>query len=326
MAFDSYGSGKSESKGESQVDWDALNKYVVETAQLENRETLVGYVAVIADLGTQEQPDAEVSFTGSSDDEAEAIAANPNTYFKDGIDQTSKKKVRLKCWPQKPIQCVAVAVDFPDIIIDKGTFFGESNPLPLRLWLGGQFYTQDSGMIIGRPTPLKINKSTGSWSFDKKHLFHKMAVAAKLITPDGVFLPQDIDKLLGAAFQFEAQVFFKESKGKQYFTEYVKFVSGLGRGQSQPELLTTPYLIQFNQPNDKEALSQLRNHVINTMKRAENWEGSLISKQLEEAKPAKKEEVEQDEVQQEEVTKPKARAARKVAEPVEDDTDPDFPF
>jgi hypothetical protein len=108
-----------------------------------------------------------------------------------------------------------------------------------------------------------------------------MATAAKLIKAGDVFLPKDIDKLLGQAFQFEAQVFFKESKGKQYYNEYIKFVGGLGRGQVAPELPNTPYLVEFNKVNPEEAIKELRNHVINTIKRAENYQGSVIQTQIE---------------------------------------------
>src|SRR5690606_20535851 len=162
--------------------------------QLENRETLVGYVSMIVDLGTQEQEDAEVAFNGDEEDERKAIAEKPLTYFKDGVDPQTNKPVRLKCWPQKPVQAVAVAVDFPDIMVDKGQFFGESKPLPLRLWLGGQFYIEDGGMVLGRPTPLKYtnldkSRATKVWSMAQNSLPYKMAVAAKLVKNGEAFLP-----------------------------------------------------------------------------------------------------------------------------------------
>ena len=284
MSFEVYGASQKEGKSsKSNVDFDELNKYVVETAGLQERETLVGYVSMIVDLGTQNQPDAEVVFTGNENDEKEEFAKNPNTYFKDGFDQQTKKQVRFKCWPQKPVQCVAVAIDFPDIMIDKGQFFGNSDPKPLRLWLGGQFYNSSLGkMVVARPTPLKVNKKLGDWGFDQKHLFYKMAVADKMIKPGEVFAPKDIDKLLGKAFQFTTQVFFKEGKdGKSYYTEYINFVGALGRGQAAPEIKTTPLLIQMNKANDEQAVKEVRSHVLNTCSLASNWTGSMLQKQVE---------------------------------------------
>jgi hypothetical protein len=313
MAFEVYGVDQKESGSEKKVDFEKLNEYVVSTAQLENRETLVGVVSMIVDIGTQEQPDAEVTFVGDEEDEKKAIAEKPQTYFKDGFDPETKKPVRLKCWPQKPIQSVAVAVDFPDIIVDKGQFFGESKPLPLRLWLGGQFYIPDVGMVIGRPTPLKVNKKLGDWSLDQKHLFYKMAVASKLIKPGEVFKPQQIDQLLGKAYQFEAQVFFKENKGKKYYTEYIKFVSGLGRGQVEPELFVQPMMIQFNKENDPSAIKDLRNHVVSTLKRAVNYQGSAIQKQIEAVRGTK-------ENSSQEPVKEEKKESQAPVEPKEDKT------
>lgn len=286
MAFKTVSVGRSEGKTKD-IDYDALNKYIIETCKLEERETLVGYVSVIADLGIQKQEDAEVKFNGTEEDERLEITKNPNTYFKNGIDAETKKRVRLKCWPQKAIQSVAFAVDFPDIILDKGQFFGDSNPLPLRLWLGGNFHIDGVGQVVGRPTPLKVVKNTeGKWTFSSNHLCYKMAVAAKIIKPGEVFVPERIDELLGQAFQFDVQVYMKENKGKEYLQEYVKFVGGLGRNQQKPEHVTTPYILQFDEPNKDEAVKELRVHIVNTIKRAANYENSAIKEQIERLRPS----------------------------------------
>lgn len=285
--FNAYGATTTaKATTENTVNFDEVNKYVVETAKLYERETLVGYVAQIVDLGTQNLPDAENVFKGTPEQEAEETAKYPDTYFKDGIDPDTKQKCRLKCYPQKPQQCVAFAIDFPEIIIDKGQFFGESKPLPLRLWMGGQFYTEGAGMVVGRPTPLKVTnldktRKTKVWSMAQNSLPYKMAVAAKLIKPGEAFLPQRIDELLGKSFQFSAQVWFKESKGKEYYTEYVNFVGALGRGQKEAEHLTSPYVVQFNEQNPDDAIRELRAHVVNTIKRANNYQGSKIQAQIE---------------------------------------------
>ena len=63
MSFDAYGTSAAANSDKPKVDYNAMNQYVVDTAGLEERETLIGVVAGIVDLGTQEQPDAEVTFT-----------------------------------------------------------------------------------------------------------------------------------------------------------------------------------------------------------------------------------------------------------------------
>ena len=338
MGFQSYGTGNVNEGKKSDIDFNALNKYVVETAALQEPEVLVGVVAGIVDLGIQVQEDAEMPFVGTEQDEADAIDDKPQTYFKDGIDQVTKKPVRLKCWPQKAIQSVALAIDFPEILLDKGQFFNDKTgrELPLRLWLGGSFYDNHSKqMKIARPTALKIGKNPkGQWSFNNKHLLFKMAVASKIIAADGVFMPESIDKLIGKAFQFEAQVYMKKGKDNQeYYTEKVAFKSGLGRGQEAPDLPTDTFVIQFNEPNDEKMLKELRSHVINTIRAAKNYDGSPIQKQLEAVKSYSKstdESTDTDDASEDEppetppvVAKP-TRTTRKPK--VVDDEDTESPF
>lgn len=323
MSFEVYGSASSNKSSETKIDYDALNRYVVETCQLENGETLPGYISSIVDLGTQNLPDAEYVFDGDEEAEVDEIAKDERVYFKDGYDNEKKKPCRLKCVPQRPIQCVAISVDFPEIVLDKGQFFGNSSPKPLRLWLGGQYYLQGKGMVIARPTALKVvnldkTKKTKQWSFSPLHVLYKLAVSAKLIKPGEAFLPNDIDKLLGTSHQFNVQIFMKKGKdGKEYFNENIKLVGALGRGQTAPEIVDPAILVQFNKKNSPEGLKMLRSHVINTIKQASNYEGSMLQKQLEEGK---QEDEEQDEPVKEAPKQEKAKpAAKPKPAPVEDD-------
>lgn len=336
MSFDAYSTTASNSSNKKDVDYNALNKYVVDTAGLEEPDTLVGVIAGIVDLGTQEQPDAELVFKGDESDEEAEISKNSNTYFKDGRDPQTGKPARLKCYPQKPQQSVAIAVDFPDIVIDKGTFFGQSNPQPLRMWLGGTFFVEGKGMVVARPTALKVvnidkEAPKPKWSFSPLHVCHKMAVGSKIIKPGEVFLPNQIDQLIGKSLQFQVQIFMKKVKDKEYFTENIKYVGGLGRGQQAHETDNT-FLIQFNKPNKVEDMKQLRNHVINTIKAANNYKGSAIQKQLEqETVPSAQEFEDADDGSDTPAKVPakaieKAKPAAKKSKPVEDEFDDDLPF
>lgn len=335
MGFEVYGASES-SGAESKINWDELHNYVVETANLQEKETLTGYISGIVDLGKQDQPDSENPYKGTAEEEEAIIADKPATYFKDGIDSQTRKPCRLICWPNKSVQSVAVSVDFPSIVIDKGIYFGESNPQPLRLWLGDSFYLQNIGMVVGRVTPIKANTKLGGWSFDVKHLFYKMAIACKLIKTGELFGTTRIDELLGKSFQFDAQVFMRDGKdGKQYFTEKVRFSTGLGRGMTEAEVVNKPFLIQFNSENTPEALKNLRAHVTNTIKQAKNYEGSAIQKQLEaKTKPAQKAKPTVDEDHDDAPavkSAPKPAAAKLKAKPVvvqddADDEDTDLPF
>ncbi|MNX89195.1 hypothetical protein D3C86_1212020 [compost metagenome] len=310
---------------------------------MQERETVPGYVAAIIDLGIQKQPDAEVTFTGTEEEEEAEMAKFPDTYFKDGVDQDTKQAVRLKCWPQKPEQCVVLAIDFPDIIVDMAKEYGEeSKPLPLRLYTGGQFYIPTQGMIVARPTPLRVvnldkTRKTKRWSLAQNNMLHKMAVAAKIIKPDEVFLPQRIDELLGKAFQFDAQVYFKKSGQKEYFTEYLKFSAALGRGQNVADLETTPMVVEFDEDNPVDAIKELRQHVVNTMRQATNYQGSTIQFQIDKLRPKKEAKADdadtpdpdRDEEQEEAKPAPKVTGRKAAAKAVKEEpqkSDDDTPW
>lgn len=312
MSFDAYAPVTTSTQSDKpKVDFDALNKMVVDTCQLQQPETLLGVVAVIADLGTQKLPDSEYDLDkedeGLTIEELTAkhsalLAENHQsdkqvgkiTKFGKSYDSMKKEWLIRKFVKQADRQAVAMAIDFPDILLDKGKFFGETepNPKPLRLWLGGQYWNKFIGekgkMLIQNVIPLKVTNIAQPpakvWSMNPKSVPHKMAVASKVVETGEAFLPQDIDKLLGKTLQFKAQVFFnKGTDGKQYYTEKVSFAAGLARGQTERSVENT-YLVQFNKENDPQALKELRAHVINTIEQATNFEGSAIQKQLSEVR------------------------------------------
>lgn len=287
------------------VNFDALNQYVVETCQLQQPETMLGVVSVMVDLGTQKQNDAEYDLDES--DKGLSIEELTEKYsldihegcirkFDKSYDSKTKSWVIRKFVPQQDRQSIVYAVDFPDIMLDKGKFFGEEegkNLKPLRLWIGGQYWNKyQEKMLVQNVIPLKVTNIADQgqpkkWSMNPKSSLYKMAVAAKIINQGEAFLPQDADKLLGKTLQFKAQVFFNNGNdGKQYYTEKLAFAAGLARGQVEKEVDST-YLIQFNQDNDPQALKELRKHVVNTIENATNYvnqetgEPSAIKRQLE---------------------------------------------
>ena len=312
MGFDTYATETKQTNNSNKptVDFDALNKYVVETCGLQEPKTLRGVISVIVDLGTQKQPDAEYKLEDADKgltveqltekykaDMAENFDEKDKTYkvtkFANTYDNDSKSWMIKKFVKQPPRQSITYAVDFPDIIIDKGQFFGESKPLPLRLWFGGQYWNQYIGekgaMVVQNLIPNKVvnigDDKSKVWSLNPRSTVHKMAVASELIKTGQPFVMNDVDKLLGKTLLFTAQVFMNPSKGgKEYYTEKLKFSSGLVMGMPACNVENT-YLIQFNQENDPEALKELRKHVITTIQQATNYEGSKIQQQLEDVRP-----------------------------------------
>lgn len=296
--FDAYGVSSSDGKKESNVDFDALNKYVVDMVDCKDPETYNGYVSCIVDLGTQKQPDGEYNVDeGDESLSVEELTEKYQQEIEDGkitkfalsYDNDVKAKVIKKFVPQKDRQSFVYAVDFPDIQLDKGQFFGDDSgeTKSLRLWSGGQFWNQYQGkMIVQNMIPLKVIKDDKvGWTMNPKSTTHKMAVASKLISKGEAFLPQEIDKLLGQTLQFEIQIFFSKGKNdKEYYNERIKFVGGIQKKDS-PFTDVETKLIQFNQENDEQGLKEVRKHILNTISNATNFEGSAIQAQLKTLRP-----------------------------------------
>ena len=285
------------------VDFDQLNEYVVETAECQQPETLNGVIVGIIDLGNQRLPDAEYDVDSGDEDlsveelevkYADEIAAGKISKFDFVKDWSTRppKEVVKKFVPQKDRQCITYAVDFMDIMLDKGQFFGEkSEPKPLRMYFGGQYYHQGlKKMIVQNLLPLKITniakdaRNDKLWSLSTKSQLHKMAVASKIINTGEAFLPDQIDELLGKTLQFKVQIGFNEKGDKKYYFEKMSFVGSLQRKDKPFENVDT-FLIQMDEPNDPEALKQIRKHLLNTMEMATNFEGSALQKQLLEVRP-----------------------------------------
>lgn len=266
----------------SSVDWDGLNKYIVDTCGLQDGDTLVGYVSALYDLGIQTPADTEYEFTGDESDEAAEVAKNPTVYFKDGLND-KRQPVRLKCAPSKPFQHITFAVDFPEVMLDKGQFFGEDGGAkPLRLYLGGDFWMgKEIGKVVQNPLSMKNTTKTGAWSFDPKATIYKMAVGAKLIKDGEPFESKRVGELLGKSLQWKVKIDLSESKGKFYLNQKIGYAAGLGRGQQSLTPVLDLAYIGFNKVNDEQAVAEMPQHIINTIKRASNYEGSKIQAQLE---------------------------------------------
>lgn len=314
-----------------EVDWGALNNHVVEAAGTASKaRSIPGYISGIIDLGEQEQNDAEVVFTGTAEDEVQIIKEFPNTYFKDGIDKQTRKPARLKCWPQRDMQQIAITVDFPQIEVDKSLYLtGNSNKSPLRVLYNGDFTLPgQKTKIVGRPFTIKeVKHPNGKWAFAKNSMLHKLAVATGVINEDELFTKDRVGELLGKVAQFQVRVWMKPGKNDmKFFTEDISLVGMVPEGVPVPEL-DEKYIYGVNLygENDEEAVKQLRANVINTIKRAKNYEGSDIKAMIEAVEAARGGNRSSGDNEEQAEDKPQTQAAPKV-EPVQTNVDDDIPF
>lgn len=302
--FEVYGAQQTSSnKGKSNVDFDALNDYVINTVDCVEPATWNGYISYIVDLGTQKQPDGEydlededkgLSIEELTEKYSEDIENGVIRKFDKSYDSVSKSWITRKFVPQDDRQSFVYAVDFPDIQLNKGQFFGndEAETKPLRLWSGGQFYNQAKGkMLLQNFIPLRYKNIADKgekpiFSFGLTSQPHKMAVASGIVKKGDAFAPDNIDKLLGKTMQFEIQIFNKPNPktGKSYYTEKLKFIGAIQK-KDKPFEDTETHMIQFNQENDEKSLKEVRKHILNTIEQATNFEGSAIQQQLLQVRP-----------------------------------------
>lgn len=308
------------------VDWEAFNNHVIQAAGTATKaRSIPGFISGIYDLGEQNRPDYEEPSKVAEKDEEDYANNNPGVYFK------TEGGKRIMCRPQKPCQQIAMAVDFPQIIVDKGQFFGESNPQPLRLLLNGEF-TVDGERVVGKPFSLIEKKhDNGRWAFSKNNKLHQLAESCGLLDKDGLFTKERLTELLGKAAQFQFRVYMKEGRNdpsKKYFTEEIKLAGMVPEGVPIPEFdESLLHGVNLMGENDPSYVKQLRLAIKNTIKRANNYAESDI-KHLLEASESRSESVSPSKgsgVAPRTQKPPQKRTAHPVAGP-DDVLDDDIPF
>lgn len=271
----------------SNIDFDALSKHVVEAVGCADKpEALIGIVSGVIDLGLQAQEDAKMKWTGDAASEAEELAKNDNQYFETLPDEKGVP-TRYKRWPVKAQRCVAVTVDFPDTLVNRGQFFDENKvgeDLPFRGLLNNEFGQKGIGKVVGKPYSLREQRNDdGTWGFKNNTILFKLAQATNQLDAQGNFKPAMLGNLIGEAAMFNVHVYLNEHAGKQYLNEKLAFNGPVPKAmQKMIPVLDEKfmYMVNFKGEQDLEVLKTLRQSVINTMKQAEDFEGSDVQKAL----------------------------------------------
>lgn len=289
----------SDSSSTSNVDYDALQNHVIECAGTQDKHrTITGFIGGYYSLGKQEQKPFEAIY-----DETHKDFANWKKFVEEGkatvytgninVDGTWHNDVEIYSKPRPPREAIALGIYFPQITVDKARFLeGKSDPRPLMLVMGGETFVKrkdDSGKnekVIQYPTFIQetTNNPSGTWGLGQTTTLHKMGNALGLLNEHNLLKVDRLGELLGKPLQFRMRVWNKPTKsGGTWYTEEVKFVSEVPEGLTPPEF-DESYVhgINFDQPNDPDTVKNLRSDVVNTIRRAINFEGSVIEKELKE--------------------------------------------
>lgn len=269
-----------------QIDFEALSEYVVDTVGCsEKPEALIGVISGVIDLGLQAQDDAKMVWTGDAASEAEELAKNDMQYF-ETLPNDQGVPTRYKRWAVKAQRCAAINVDFPSIMVNKGKFFDENGvgeDLPFRGLLNNEFGMKGVGKIVGKAYSLREQRNDdGSWSLKNNTILFKLGQATNQLV-DGKFKPMHLGSLIGEAAMFNVHVFLNEHGGKKYLNEKMSFNGPVPKMmQGMIPVLDEKFMhvVNFTGDQDEAVLKTLRQSIINTMKMAEDFEGSDLQKAL----------------------------------------------
>ena len=293
-----------ESQNTVTVDYDALQSHVIEAAGTQNKHrTITGFIGGYYSLGKQEQTPYEAIYDESDKhfekmkkavEEGVATVREGNI----NIDGTWHNDVQIYSNPRPPREAIALGVYFPQIIVDKNKFIegAESDPRPLMLLMGGeQFVNRKDGSgkkekVIQYPTFIQenTNNPSGTWGLGQATTISKMGAALDLLNEHKLLKVDRLGEMLGKPLQFKMQVWNKPTKnGGTWYTEDIKFVSEVPEGLQLPEFdESLIHGINFDERNDPETVKHLRADIVNTIKRAVNYEGSEVQKDFEEYRGA----------------------------------------
>lgn len=275
------------------IDFDAYGKYVVDTIGCKDKpEALIGIVSGVIDLGLQAQDDAKMEWKGTDAEKAEveakAARGESKEYFEVVPHGQNNVPTLCKRWPVKAQRCTALTIDFPTLQLNRGKFFDENGvgeELPYRGLLNNEFGMKGVGKVVGKPYSLREQKNdNGTWGLKNNTILYKLAQATNQLD-NGNFKPNGLGNLIGKAAMFNVHVYLNEHGGKNYLNEKLSFNGPVPKMMVDMGAVPTldekfMYLINFKGEQDLEALKSLRQSVINTMKQAEDFEGSDVQKAL----------------------------------------------
>lgn len=261
--------------GGSNVDWDALNKHVAGAVQEAtgceegSPAATVAVISGVVDYG-RHQDEERVEPMTEGDENTKAWKQRMVEKKKATVDGQG-----MFHYQANPCQEVGIFLDIPSVIADKGQFFGDSNPAPYRVLLGGVFKGVPQGVTKVQGYPNDKN----TWVFGDKNRATKLAKAAKLPNLKDGFAQERLLELIGKPIQVNVEVFVNDAGFLQEkITNPAPLMAGIPLPEYDDNLL---FYVGLNEDNDDRYVSYLTKPVKEYIKTALDYEGSKLQKQLE---------------------------------------------
>jgi len=290
--------GSKGSGGGSNVDWNELNRHIHEQVGEATQSRLYQLTGLV-DLGTQPRDNFEEEYEPNNEKKGH------DKLIEDGkatlIVGKSKKgePVDMISKPLSPARSVAFVLDFPEIMINYGKFFGKDGKddfKPLRVYYGGEFFNRNKGYAtLARPTSVLTmpnDKAPSGWSFATNSIITKFGKVAGLDTQGVLDGEVELGDMIGSIGMMSVSSKLTEKGDKVYQNTYAKDPAPKHPAIPVPnkESLPQTFGISFfnpededgnKVPNDPEMLKQLKKACKDTMKEATDWDISDVKKELE---------------------------------------------
>jgi len=276
----SQGAAGSGNSGNTTVDWDAYNSHISDTVQdvtgcgEKSPVPIVGIISGIVDCGMREYEPVTEEYQKKDPTEKKANGFRQKMVERGkGVLSTLDDGTEMITYTPTKAREVLYFVDFPSITVDKGQFFGDSNPAPYRVMVGGEFKG-----VPSRPVKVTGYPKDNHWYCGDGSYHVKLAKASGINVKEG-FRQDQLLELIGKPLSFNIEVYISD---KGFLQEKVNTPNRLMAGISVPvydeDLLF--YVGFYDEDNDPQSLKFLKKSVKEYIKGASNYEGSSIEKQL----------------------------------------------
>lgn len=263
----------------SNIDWEAYNNHleaqINEATENGDEPNLVAVICGLIDSGTQ-PPDEKYSSYDWKDNKQQnkLLKANFGCKVEDG-------KFLI---PNSSTDSVIIMVEFPDVMINYREFLGEDEndetypeQAPYRMLLAGEWQGVAGITVLDPPKE----------GYGTKSRIMKLAKAIKHPDAKGKYLDRDfpLGELLGKTCLMMLEG-VRSGDENQYFNVKATNPSSIPKGMKVPKITSEPFGVMMNsdEPNDEEDLRQIMNRrsILKRLQLAEEWEDSMLKKELEE--------------------------------------------
>lgn len=325
-AFGGSGEGRGSTGGGTTVDWKEYNNHIANAVKdavgIEegSPEVVIGYISGVVDLGIHQDPEVEEQYqqVGADNEKSNAfrkklVEAGTGELF---IQEHEGREVEMIRYTPKPAREVVYFIDFPEIVVDKGQFFGDSNPAPYRIMWGGVFKGKPA-----RPVKVTGYPKDGKWMCGNGSFHVKMAKAAGVNVKDGFAQDQILD-LIGKPVAVSLEVYVND---QGFLQEKMSNPTKPARGVAIPEYDDSLlfYVGMYDAKNSDQDIKFLPKVLKEYIAEASNFEGSALQKQLDKLDESKVDSKEGKPDEEEENTPPTTSEGESSEE---GDSDKDFPF